>query len=94
MPALGQARRNLASSLMQLEVMSQRVHAKEDAALGGSSEFGRNVTAGRDFTAGLEATGGRRALLDASQDAVTLAQIMSILSNLNTLNVSPLWTEI
>ena len=69
MPALNRARRDLASSLQQLDAMSLRSRAEE----GGNS--------------GPAGQGGRTLLDDPSPDTITLAQIMSMLSSLDTLNV-------
>ena len=87
MPALVRARRALASSLHQIEVMAERmappaenVEDWEDGVLSADGDS-------RDQLGG----GARRSLMASNMsqaDIITLAQVMSVLSSLDTLNVS------
>lgn len=77
-PVLQRARRDLASTLRQLEVMSQRLLPEEEASSDDAPFMGRRSL-----------TSSNASIYTSPQDIVTLAQIMSVLSSLNTLSVSP-----
>ena len=84
MPALARARHALASSLHQIEVMAERMSPPlgdlEDELLSADGDW-------KDQFPG----GSRRSLMASNMsqaDIITLAQVMSVLSSLDTLNVS------
>lgn len=72
MPALDRARSDMAASLQQLEARSLRAEEDLNPEADGTEEVRQ---------------GGRSLLADPSPDTITLAQIMSVLSSLDTLNV-------
>ena len=84
MPALARARRELASSLQHIELLAERMELQ-------AADVGNIFTDDWEQFSAIDGDGSRRSLLGSNfsqADTITLAQIMSVLSSLTTLNVS------